>query len=346
MLRYDGRMAKNTRPVTLEDIAREAGVSAGTVSRALSGGTLVNKTTRERIQALAAQRNYKPNLLARNLRTRKTGAIAVVIPLGHETEQHISDPFFTVMLGYLADALSARGSDLLLSRVIPTSPDWITAYTDSGRVDGVIVIGQSNQSEALNVAGARYAPIVVWGAKRDSQTYCTVGSDNRVGGLIASVHLFERGCKSVAFFGDPLAPEIEQRLDGCRAGCAAAGMKGDVRVLPTHLTADDAYAAIAAFLDEGEIPDGIVAATDVIAMAALRALAERGIKVPDQVKVTGYDDLGFASHTSPPLTTVRQDLETSAYYLVDALFKRIAGESTESVVLSPRLIVRESTGGA
>ena len=224
-------MAKSNRPVTLEDIAREAGVSTGTVSRALSGGTLVNKVTRERIQALAASRNYKPNLLARNLRTRKTGAIAVVIPLGHETEQHLSDPFFTVMLGYLADELSARGNDLLLSRVIPTRPDWIGTYIDSGRVDGVIVIGQSNQSDALNAAAERYAPLVVWGAKRDSQNYCTVGSDNRVGGLIAAVHLFERGCKTVAFFGDPSAPEIEQRLEGCRAGCAAAGMTGDVLVL-------------------------------------------------------------------------------------------------------------------
>ncbi len=339
-------MAFSARPVTLEDLAREAGVSTGTVSRALSGGTLVNKVTRERIQALAAARNYKPNLLARNLRTRKTGAIAVVIPLGHETEQHISDPFFTMMLGYLADGLSERGNDLLLSRVIPSGPDWIGNYTDSGRVDGVIVIGQSNQSDALNAAAERYTPLVVWGAKRDSQKYCTVGSDNRVGGLIATVHMFERGCKSIAFFGDPSAPEIEQRLDGCRAGCIAVGLRAKIQVLPTHLTPDRAYASICAFLDAGNIPDGIVAATDVIAMAALRALRERGIAVPERVKVSGYDDLGFASHTSPPLTTVRQDLELSARHLVDTMFKRIAGEETPSVVLSPRLVIRESTGGA
>ena len=338
-------MNKVSHPITLADLAREAGVSTGTVSRALSGGTLVNKVTRERIQALAAAKNYKPNLLARNLRTRKTGAIAVVIPLGHETEQHISDPFFTAMLGYLADGLAERGHDLLLSRVIPRGPEWIRNYTDSGRVDGMIVIGQSNQSDVLNAAAEYYQPLVVWGAKRSNQTYCTVGSDNRVGGLIAAVHLFERGCKKIAFFGDPSVPEIEQRLDGCRAGCVAAGYASDLEVLPTHLMADSAYATICAFLDKGNIPDGIVAATDVIAMSALRALSERGISVPDQVKVTGYDDLGFASHTSPPLTTVRQDIELSACHLVENLFKRIAGEATESVVLSPKLIIRESTGG-
>jgi len=338
-------MQKEPRAITLADLAREAGVSAGTVSRALSDGNLVNKATRERIRALAAERNYQPNMLARNLRTRKTGAVAVVIPLGHEQEQHLSDPFFTVMLGYLADELSERGQDLLLSRIVPSGPDWLARYIDGGRVDGVIVIGQSNQSDALSVAADRYAPLMVWGAKREGQRYCTVGSDNRVGGLIAAVHLFERGCKSIAFFGDPSAPEIELRFEGCKAGCHAAGMKNAVQMLPTHLTADSAYATICAFLDAGNLPDGIVAATDVIAMSALRALSERGIAVPDRVKVTGYDDLGFASHTSPPLTTVRQDIELSAKHLVGSLFKRIAGEATESVVLSPRLVVRESTGG-
>jgi len=118
-----------------------------------------------------------------------------------------------------------------------------------------------------------------------------------------------------------------------------------VEVLPTHLTANSAYEAICAYLDAGHLPNGIVAATDVIAMSALRALSERGIAVPERVKVTGYDDLGFASHTSPPLTTVRQDIEQSAKHLVENLFRRIAGEPTESVVLSPRLVIRESTGG-
>lgn len=336
-------MSKDNRPITLEDLAREAGVSTGTVSRALSGGDLVKKVTRERIQALAAARNYKPNLLARNLRTRKTGAIGVLFPLGHEKDQHLSDPFFTVILGYLADELSERGHDLLLSRIIPSGKNWLQDYVDSGRVDGIIVIGQSNQSEVIDQCAEKYLPLVVWGAKRASQSYCTVGSDNRVGGLIATVHLFERGCKRIAFFGDPAHPEIEARLEGCRSGCIAAGLEDEIIVLPTHLTADSAYETISAFLDEGNIPDGIVAASDVIAMSTLRALGERRITVPDMVKVTGYDDIGLASHTHPPLTTVRQDMEVGAKLLVDTLFKRIAGEKTDSVVLKPRLVIREST---
>lgn len=329
----------------LEDLAREAGVSAGTVSRALADSPLVNPATRARIQALAAAHNYRPNLFARNLRTRKTGAIAVVIPLGHETDQHLSDPFFTLMLGYLADAISARGHDLLLSRIIPSKAHWLDDYVGSGRVDGVIVIGQSDQSSELNRVGQQFKPLVVWGAKQPDQSYCTVGSDNRVGGLIAAVHLFERGCKRIAFFGDPAAPEIGQRLEGCQAGCVAAGLDDVVTVLPTHLTADSAFESVAAYLDSAEVPDGIVAASDVIAMSALRALGDRGIDVPERVKITGFDDLGLARHTRPPLTTVRQDLELGAERLVETLFRRIEGEETESVVLNPKLIVRESTGG-
>ncbi|MBU6206959.1 MAG: substrate-binding domain-containing protein, partial [Alphaproteobacteria bacterium] len=322
----------------------EAGVSTGTVSRALSDGSLVNQATRERIRIIAEAHNYAPNLFARNLRTRKAGAIAVVIPLGHEREQHLSDPFFAMMLGYLADELAKRGDDLLLSRVIPSNSNWLGRYINSGRIDGIIVIGQSNQSDALDKASDHYMPLVVWGARRPHQRYCTVGSDNRLGGLLATVHLFEHGCKSLAFIGDPTPPEIEQRLEGCRAGCIAVGMSADVQVIPAHLTADLAYAAVMEFLAKGNIPDGFVAASDVIAMAALRAFGEYGIAVPGRVKITGYDDLGFASHTSPPLTSVQQDLEQSAAHLVDLVYRRAAGEATESVVLAPKLVARESTG--
>ena len=338
-------MTDKPRPTTLSDIAQEAGVSVGTVSRALSKGNLVNRVTRERIRTIAEAHHYSPNLFARNLRTRKAGAIAVVIPLGHEREQHLSDPFFAMMLGYLADKMAERGDDLLLSRVIPNDANWLSRYINSGRIDGIIVIGQSDQSDALDAMSDDYAPLVVWGAKLPHQRYCTVGSDNRLGGLLATVHLFERGCKSVAFIGDPSLPEFEQRLDGCRAGCAALGIDSAIQIIPAHLTPDRAYGEMMDFLKRGDVPDGFVAASDVIAMSALRAFGEMGIAVPGQVKITGYDDLGLASHTAPPLTSVQQDLEQSASLLVDLVYRRINGEMTESVVLAPRLIARESTGG-
>ncbi|UVO53492.1 LacI family DNA-binding transcriptional regulator [Sphingomonas sp. SUN039] len=328
----------------IAELAELAGVSPGTVSRALSGAGLISSKTRERIQALAREHEFTPNAMARNLRIQRTGAIGVVIPLGHETGQHISDPFFMTMLGHLADALTERGYDLLLSRVIPTNGDWLDRIVDSGRTDGVIVIGQSDQSATLDRVAARYRPLVVWGGRSEGQVHCSVGSDNRRGGMLATQHLIERGCKRIAFFGDPRAQEIEQRLAGCREAMAAAGLSDALTVFPAHLVAEDAQPDIARFLSgSGDRPQGIVAASDIIAMSAIQAMVERAIPVPDEVRVVGYDDLPIAQQTLPRLTTIRQDIAGGAGHLVDLLLRRIAGEDTDGVVMAPELVVRGSS---
>ena len=336
-------MDEQSRVRNITDLARLAGVSPGTVSRALADSQLIAKKTRERIQELAREHDFRPNVMARNLRIRRAGAIGVLIPLGHETGQHISDPFFMTLLGHLADALTERGHDLLLSRVIPTDHGWLNRVVDSGRVDGVILIGQSDQIEVIDKLAERYLPIVAWGANMRGQVHCSVGSDNRKGGELAARHLIERGCRNFAFFGDPIAPEISERLAGCRHALSQAGMADALTILRAHLTAETAHPTISKWLDEtSTIPNGIIAASDVIAMSALRALSEHKVSVPDNVRVVGYDDLSFANQTVPPLTTIRQDLATGAAHLVDLLFRRIAGENTESVVLDPTLVVRQS----
>ncbi len=337
-------MADQGRIRNITDLAKLAGVSPGTVSRALADSQLIAKKTRERIQELAREHDFRPNVMARNLRIKRAGAIGVLIPLGHETGQHISDPFFMTLLGQLADALTERGHDLLLSRVIPTDPGWLSRVVDSGRVDGVILIGQSDQSAVIDKLAERYLPMVAWGANLPGQVHCSVGSNNRKGGELATRHLIERGCQNFAFFGDPIAPEIAERLAGCRAELVQAGMGDALTILPAHLTAETAHPTISKWLDETKtIPNGIIAASDVIAMSALRALSEHGVSVPGEVHLVGYDDLAFASQTVPPLSTIRQDLSTGATHLVDLLFRRIGGENTASVVLEPKLIVRQSS---
>ena len=328
----------------ISDLAKIAGVSPGTVSRALSDTGLISQKTRDRIKALAREHDFRPNVMARNLRIQKTGAIGVVIPLGHETGQHISDPFFITMLGLLADALTEKGYDLVLSRVIPTDEDWLDRFVDSGRVDGVIVIGQSDQASILDKVASRYLPLVVWGGYVAGQIHCSVGSDNRSGGDLAATHLIEQGCQRIAFFGDPSAMEFALRYEGCRDALKRAGIKEDITIFPAHLIAEDAHPDITSFLGSAaERPQGIVAASDVIAMTTLRVLAELGLSVPDDVKVIGYDGLTLTEHTFPRLSTIRQDLTAGAHNLVDMLLRRIAGEETASVILQPELVVRSST---
>jgi DNA-binding LacI/PurR family transcriptional regulator len=328
---------------TIADIARLAGVSPGTVSRALSGSTLVRPRTRDHIKELAREYGFTPNVTARNLRTQRTGAIGVIVPLGHDVGQHISDPFFMTMIGHLADLLTERGQDLFLSRIIPSNDDWLSRIVDSGRVDGVIVIGQSDQFEALDRVAERYRPMVVWGANNIGRAHCTVGTDNFLGGELATRHLIKQGARRIAFFGNPVGPEIAQRLEGCCAALQAAGIPAPIDILPSYMTPESAHPAILQWLKEQDSPpDGIVCASDVIAMCALRALSEAGLSVPGDVRVMGYDDLAIAGQTTPPLSTIRQDLIAGAAHLVDLLFRRIGGETPGSVVIPPSLVVRAS----
>lgn len=333
---------KTTRIGSLADLAKLAGLSTSTVSRALAGSPLIRQATRDRIAALAREHGYRPNAIGRNLRTGKTQAVAVILPLGHEIGQPVSDPFFITLLGHLADALTRHGYDLLLSRVIPSDDDWLACMTDSGRVDGVLVIGQSDQIETIEAVAARYLPLVVWGAAFPGRCQCTVGTDNRAGGELATRHLLDAGRRQLAFFGNPDFPELGERYQGFLAAHRALGVSPPAHVLPVHLTPQTAYETIGEFLDAGASIDGVVAATDIIAMSAIRALTERGVGVPDDVAVVGYDDLEIAIHASPALTTVRQDLHRGAEAMVDLLMQRLAGHAATSVVLQPELIVRDS----
>lgn len=336
-------MDSNGRSVNMAELARRAGVSVSTISRALAGSPLVNKATRDKVSALARELDFRPNTQARNLRLQRTNAIGVLLPLGHQRDQHLTDPFFLSMLGHLADAIAARGYDMLLSKVIPQHDDWLDAIVDGNRVDGVVIVGQSNQAAVIDNAARRYRRIVAWGAQLPDQHYVTVGSDNRAGGRMAADHLISRGRRRLLFLGDHHAPEIQQRLSGFNAACAAAGVAGDAAALDIELVPEAAYEQLSAHFTSGVAIDGIVAASDVIAMAAIRALSDRGLSVPQDVAVTGFDDVMLAAHTMPPLTTVRQDLARGADLLVDRLFALMAGEAAQSVAMPPELVIRASS---
>ncbi len=325
---------------TITDLARLAGVSAGTVSRALAGNTLVNARTRERIQQLARSHGFQLNQMASNLRRQKTGVVGVAIPLGHDRRQQISDGFFMTLLGHLADELTQRGYDLMLRRVLPErDEDWLSRFSGSGMVDGLIVIGQSDQFERIEAAAAEYLPMVVWGNHQEGQRHCVVGTDNRLGGRLAAERLIAAGATRLAFFGDAEPMEFAARFAGACDVAARAGVS--ILACPTSLSVEPMTREIAHHLHSNAGGfDGIFAATDTIAVACLKALRDAGRAVPGHVRLVGFDDLPIASQTSPPLTTIRQDIAAGARALVDLLMRRLGGENTESLVMPPRLIAR------
>lgn len=328
----------------IAELAKIAGVSAGTVSRALANKSVVNARTRERIQALARKHGFQVNQMASKLRRQKTGVIAVVIPLGHDERQHISDPFFMTLLGALADELTESGYDLMLSRAIPQQdPAWLDRIVNSGMVDGVMMIGQSDQFDEIEKVARDYAPLVAWGSSKHGQVHCSVGTDNRAGGRLAAQYLIDQGHRSLVFLGDTTGIEIAERYRGADAAVAEFGKGASMQHVPVHLSIDEMTDEIADALTglEGEI-DGVVAASDAIAMATIRQLDSRGIKVPDDVAVIGFDDLPLARHTVPQLTTVKQQIALGAKEMVNLLMARLQGERPPSLIMAPELVVRAS----
>ncbi len=325
----------------IAELAKLAGVSTGTVSRALANKSLVNAETRERIQALAREHGFRPNQMARRLRVQETRVIGVVVPLGHEQRQHLSDPFFMTILGHLADALTESGYDIMLSRVIPDEEDWLERIVDSGMLDGVLVIGQSNQFEALERVAQYYRPMVVWGSHTPDQKHCTVGVDNRKGGQLSGESLIAAGRKRLAFMGEIRAPELHERFLGLCDAAKAAGLPVPLQ-LNTHLASDTMAEEIARNLDRMADIDGIAAGSDLIAMQTVRVLADHDIAVPKDISVVGFDDLPLAEQTIPRLTTISQSIAKGAQTMVSLLFDRIAGIETSSVEMEPVLIKRDT----
>lgn len=327
---------------SIADLARLAGVSVSTVSRALTGKGALNKGTRERIQALADRHGFRLNVAAQNLRLGRTGAVAVLMPLGHARGQQLSDPFFLTMLGYLADALTDRGYDLLLSRVLPDRDDWLDTFIRTGRSDGVIVIGQSDQGAVLASAAAKYRPLLVWGEQAPGDGPTTVGTDNVAGGRLAAQHLVDRGRRKLAFFGDVGVPEFAARHAGFLAGLPPE-LRDEVALVPSPVTPEASEEAARDWFAAGNRPDGIFAASDVVAMSLIAAAEHQGLHVPRDLSIIGFDDIPLARLARPPLTTIRQDIEAGAHHLVDLLFRRIGGEDAGSVQIAPELVVRETS---
>jgi DNA-binding LacI/PurR family transcriptional regulator len=331
-------------PVKMKDIAEIAGVSVSTISRALTDHHSIPLATRDAIKQLAATHGYVVNSSARSLRQSQTRTIALVLPLGHEQEQLISDPFFLRLFGNLADEITKRRYDVLLVREPSPDEGWLERLIRSRRADGYIIIGQSTQHAALNAVAKEFLPFVVGGSPLPGQRYCTVGSDNFEGGRIATEHLISRGRRSIAFLGPAALPQIDQRLEGYKAALTETEISvAEELILDAQFTGMSAYDQVQKALDSNISFNGIFAASDGIAISAIRALEAAGLRCPQDVAVVGFDDSDLAMQARPLLTTVRQDIAGMAKLIVESLFLRLDGLETPSATLPVELAVREST---
>lgn len=328
----------------MADIASLAGVSLSTVSRALAGHRLISAATRAKIEMLARETGFSVNPAASTLRSRKSSLVCVLITLIHDRDQHVSDPFMMTMLAHLADALTDAGYDMLLSKVSTHEDGWIERIFGARRPAAAILIGQSFEHRSIERAARAGLRMVVWGARLRQQSYVTVGTDNRGGGRLAAAHLIERGCRRIAFLGDTRLPEIAQRHAGYLRAHREAGLAADAALrVRCGFDGADAFRAAGALAQGGAGFDGIVAASDVIALSAAKALGAHGLRVPQDVGLVGFDDIEISNFVTPALTTIRQELPQAAKLLVSKMCDMIAGETVASVELPAQLIVRETS---
>ncbi|MEO2266544.1 substrate-binding domain-containing protein [Pseudoalteromonas sp. YIC-656] len=337
-------MQKNK--LKLADLAKLAGVSTSTASRALNDSPLLKKETREHIQQLAKEHNFSLNAAASRLRAQRTKVIAVLLNLDAYTEQSVDDPFLLKVVSDINLAVNKQGYELLLSNSFMAGNDWHGYFIDGRRADGLIVVGQGKQQECIERAAAANTPLVVWGDPNIPSNYAIVGSDNFHGGKVATEHLIARGARKLLFIGDPAHPELSERYRGFLHSCNHTQQDQTIscELLKIDITSDAAYAAInARLLKQGLDFDGIFACSDMLALGAMKALKERYVSIPNDVRIVGFDDISMADISSPSLTTIAQDTRRAATLLVQKLIAQLAGESIDSEQLAIALKQRQSS---
>lgn len=340
-------MSAAKKLVKLEDIATRAGVSISTVSRALSGGAKVNAETRKLIMELADSVQYHPPTRRRVRTTPRPGAtrLKVVMAPARELPDEPINPFSLGLLGGIAKAMRERALDFSVSHALPTDARSFRDLLDAGDSEALIVLAQKQLHPTLNQFAGQGHAFVVWGAELEDQAYCCIGSDNFRGGMRATDHLVRLGRRRIAFLGSLHTMELAQRHEGYLAALERAGLPALPNLhLKSSLHPDMAAEAVNALLERRRPLDAIVAASDTLAVGAMRSLVRHGLTVPDDVAVVGYDDIEVAAHTRPALSTIRQDPLKAGRLLVSKALGALDGHVPASERLPVELIVRESCG--
>lgn len=339
----------NKKAVTSLDIAELVGVSQATVSRALRGKPQVNEETRRRVWQAVKRLNYTVDKNASNLRSRHSATLALLFFEDPTADESNINPFFLTMQSWITRMCSQCGYDLLVS-FQRMSHNWHAEYASNHKADGLILLGYGDYEtyrgklDALVESGTCF---VRWGAALPGQPGICIGSDDRQGGRLATRHLLEQGRKRIAFLGKVSphqSPEVHARYLGYGDALQDAGIAVDPALQLDTVTAEQSgYDAICSLLDGNVAFDAVCCASDLMAIGAMRALIDRGVSVPGEVAVTGFDDIPMARNVNPSLTTVAQDMRRAGGLLVKTLIDLIEGRSVRSRKLPTRLIVRHST---
>ncbi len=336
--------------VTARDVAQLAGVSRTTVSFILNGveGMRISEETRQRVLEAARQLDYHPDATARRMAARETRVIGFV--LRQSPDQAFADCFLPQVLGGLSQAASSQGYKVMFEPMPPDAPDG--AYTSLIRerhVDGIIISGPRSDDQELRKIYEEGAPIVMLG-QLPGTPISFVDVDNTGGAALATEHLLNLGHRRIALITNapPVYTASAARLDGYRLSLAEAGLAYDPALVRYgSFTPQSGHAAMEELLALPDRPSAVFVASDTVALGALQAIHKRGMRVPNDIAVVGFDDIPQGEFIYPPLTTIRLPAFDLGWTAADLLVRLINADEEVAdthIVLETELVVRESCG--
>jgi LacI family transcriptional regulator len=331
--------------VTIKDVAREAKVSVASVSRALNGSASVTEPTRQRILRVAARLRYVPHGAARSLITRRTNTIGALLP-------DLYGEFFSELIRGISLAARVRGLNLLVSSSHGNLPEAAAALRAMrGRVDGLLIMSPHVDAEFLGHQLPEGLPAVLLNSPVADRRYPAFNIDNYGGALTMTRHLLGLGYRSLAFLTGPAGNfDAEERLRGFRAALRMSRRRLRHWLLPGDFSDGAGYLAGRRLLTMRPRPRAVFAANDMMAIGCLVALAEAGLRVPEDVAVVGFDDIPIARFVQPPLTTVRVQIAELGRRAFEQLARRMdlpqIPDADVDVQPPCTIVVRGSCGAA
>jgi len=329
---------------TIADIAKIAGVSKSTVSRALNDSPLIGEETKAQIRSIALQHNFQINAPARRLSMRQSKTIAFVTHAYHK-DFSVADLFGLEIMGGISNGLARLEYDLLVIHVDPNDTKWARQYYDTGRVDGFILMTSTRKQSHVKALLDIGAPFIIWGVPQPKQKCCSVTGDNFTGGKLATEHLIGVARQQIGFIGGPSYElEVQHRQNGYESALREADRKVDPKLIDYGNFSNTSGAeAMKRLLNKVPEIDAVFVNSDLMAIAAMDVIREEGRRIPEDIALVGYDDLSIAEHSNPPLTTIRQNIPLAGKLLAQNLVEYLQTGMVTHVSIPVELIVRKST---